>query len=111
MPITMVKVNALPKPTRHKRRTMEGTSEWREARERIDAGLKKGDGFFVTFTPEQARKLGLKEISRTFKTMVREYVSRNELPYDVWRYRSNGTEVVAVAMRKNVARAGKRRVA
>ncbi len=99
MPLHVTTVDRLPLSTRTKKGSLESTDEWLQFKAKMAEGLKPHEAIYITFTPEQLKQLGLKTAGRTFRMMALAYIRKLRLQYDVWRYQSEGKEVIAIAGR------------
>lgn len=99
MALTVTSVDKLPRATRNKKRSLEDTQEWAELKAKFAEGLRPYEAVYVTFTPDQQRKLGIKTAHRIFLEMAKGYIRKLKLPYDAWKYRSEGQEFVCIAAR------------
>lgn len=91
------RIDDAPRPTRNKTRVLENTEEWLQTKTKLADGLKPYEAFWITFTPEDKHKFGVKAPGRTFKDMLRRYLKQMGLKYDVDRYLSEGKEIVRVS--------------
>lgn len=105
MPLHVTTVHSLPRPTRNKTRTLESSDEWMQLKAKLAEGLRPHEAVFITFTKADMDRLGVKTAGRIFVKMAKDYVKKLNLPYDVWRYHSQGNEVVALAARGTTNRA------
>ncbi len=98
MPVSVVSLDSLPHNVIHKRqkRILEGTEEWRVVRARLANGLNADEALIVTFTPEQQKELGVRNLGSHFREMLRQYCRIIGIKIDVLRYHIKGTELIKV---------------
>jgi hypothetical protein len=99
MALQVTRIESLPRPTRNKKRSLEGIDEWVQLKAKLAEGLRPYEAVYITFTKQDLERMKIKTVGRVFTTMAKEYINRLKLPYDVWRYHSEGQEVVVVAAR------------
>ena len=99
MPVTVKRIEEGPRPTRNKRSVLEQTEEFRDVKAALADGIKVGEAAFAEFTQARQKELGLKNVGRAFRDLVRAYVRRLGMSYDVERFHSEGAEVVRVMQR------------
>jgi hypothetical protein len=99
MALKVTTLESLPRPTRNKKRSLEGIDEWVQLKAKLAEGLRPYEAVYITFTKQDLERLKIKTVGRVFTLMAKEYIKRLSLPYDVWRYHSEGQEVVVIAAR------------
>ena len=103
--LRVVPVEELLRPTRNKKRILESSDEWLQLRARLAEGIKPHEAVLITFTEADRSKLGMKTLGRVFLKMTKAYIAQLRLPYDVYRYHSEGKEVVTIEGRAISGRA------
>lgn len=99
MNFKVARIVDLPSPIRHKTNKLEGTQVWAQAVAKIKEGFGElEEAFAVTFTPADAKELGIKTVDRVFANMCRKLIKEAGLSYEVVRYKdTHGNLVVRVA--------------
>lgn len=85
-----------PRPTRHKRKAIEGASWYRELWARISEGLKPGESTWVALGEEDRKEYKTKTIGRVTQQDIKQRLKKLGLHYTVSRYLSEGKEIVEV---------------
>lgn len=96
MAVHVYKLGEGPRATREKRSRIETTDEWQKVLAHFANGIGIAQEVAVTFRPQDIKRLGLKNVKRTFLSMTNKQIKKMNLPYSAETFKENNIEVIRI---------------